>query len=356
MRWTWGGLGHQSGRRWGACWPARLRRSAGSTVGVALQDRSAHAHHVACHQRAFPGRVRLDREPLAILCVQRRPEIASRRPRRKGARLWFNAETRPKPRGGLLLPEAGAVRYSPKVGLGLERRAWSAACLLGQLSPAPGFELPALSPCAVDLADRIPAGQCDDGRDEREYQCADCDDDLQHDDDGDDSRDHDKSCSHPTDYRAPPRPVAGICLPARQSSSRSFARELARSAPSVTCTRESWVRRSCCPAEGWSRTQITARLGELAPSPVSPRVTASTALALSARAGDPDEHGNLRLTGETADGRPILVVVASDTPDFVVQLGALGHGDRSLWWGGNLAQSPGERGRRGDRECPARER
>jgi hypothetical protein len=33
---------------------------------------------------------------------------------------------------------------------------------------------------------------------------------------------------------------------------------------------------------------------------------------------DRDERGNLRLAGETADGRPILVVVASDDPDFVI--------------------------------------
>lgn len=31
-----------------------------------------------------------------------------------------------------------------------------------------------------------------------------------------------------------------------------------------------------------------------------------------------DERGNARLGGETADGRPILVVVAGDDPDFVI--------------------------------------
>jgi Domain of unknown function (DUF4258) len=31
-----------------------------------------------------------------------------------------------------------------------------------------------------------------------------------------------------------------------------------------------------------------------------------------------DDRGNARLTGETADGRPILVVVAGDDPDFVI--------------------------------------
>jgi cytolysin (calcineurin-like family phosphatase) len=31
-----------------------------------------------------------------------------------------------------------------------------------------------------------------------------------------------------------------------------------------------------------------------------------------------DDRGNARLTGRTADGRPILVVVAGDDPDFVI--------------------------------------
>ena len=31
-----------------------------------------------------------------------------------------------------------------------------------------------------------------------------------------------------------------------------------------------------------------------------------------------DERGNARLSGETGDGRPILVVVAADDPDFVI--------------------------------------
>lgn len=31
-----------------------------------------------------------------------------------------------------------------------------------------------------------------------------------------------------------------------------------------------------------------------------------------------DERGNARLTGETAEGRPILMVVAGDDPDFVI--------------------------------------
>jgi len=33
---------------------------------------------------------------------------------------------------------------------------------------------------------------------------------------------------------------------------------------------------------------------------------------------DVDERGNHRLAGETADDRPILVVVAGDDPDFVI--------------------------------------
>lgn len=31
-----------------------------------------------------------------------------------------------------------------------------------------------------------------------------------------------------------------------------------------------------------------------------------------------DERGNLRLAGETDDGRPILVVAAGDEPGFVI--------------------------------------
>jgi hypothetical protein len=33
---------------------------------------------------------------------------------------------------------------------------------------------------------------------------------------------------------------------------------------------------------------------------------------------DIDDRGNARLAGETGDGRPILVVVAGDDPDFVI--------------------------------------
>ena len=34
--------------------------------------------------------------------------------------------------------------------------------------------------------------------------------------------------------------------------------------------------------------------------------------------GDRDGRGNARIRAETADGRPILVVVAQDDPEFVV--------------------------------------
>lgn len=36
------------------------------------------------------------------------------------------------------------------------------------------------------------------------------------------------------------------------------------------------------------------------------------------RGSAPDERGNLRLSGEAVDGRPILVVVAADDPEFVI--------------------------------------
>ena len=84
----------------------------------------------------------------------------------------------------------------------------SAAYLPRQLPAALGFELAALSPRAVNLAGRVPAGKRDDGRDEREYKRADCGDDLQHDDDSDDNRDHGEHCSHVADYRTPSRPGA----------------------------------------------------------------------------------------------------------------------------------------------------
>jgi len=42
----------------------------------------------------------------------------------------------------------------------------------------------------------------------------------------------------------------------------------------------------------------------------------ATVLAPIAR--ELDARGNARLTGETGDGRPILVVVAGDDPDFVI--------------------------------------
>lgn len=37
-------------------------------------------------------------------------------------------------------------------------------------------------------------------------------------------------------------------------------------------------------------------------------------------ARDLDDRGNTRLTGESGDGRPILVVVARDDPDFVITI------------------------------------
>ena len=80
----------------------------------------------------------------------------------------------------------------------------AAASLPRQLRAALGFELAALSPRAVNLADRVPAAKGNDGRDEREYKRADHRDHLQHDDHGNDSRDHNENCSHGADYRTPP--------------------------------------------------------------------------------------------------------------------------------------------------------
>jgi hypothetical protein len=88
------------------------------------------------------------------------------------------------------------------MGLRTPARLGQRAGLLWQLRAALGFELTARPPRAVDLADRVPAGKGDDGRDEREYKSADRDDDLEHDDDGDDSCDYDNGCSHDADYRA----------------------------------------------------------------------------------------------------------------------------------------------------------
>jgi hypothetical protein len=50
------------------------------------------------------------------------------------------------------------------------------------------------------------------------------------------------------------------------------------------------------------------------------RVTAEDVEATVTRpvGRDVDERGNARLAGETGDGRPILVVVAGDDPDFVI--------------------------------------
>jgi hypothetical protein len=35
-------------------------------------------------------------------------------------------------------------------------------------------------------------------------------------------------------------------------------------------------------------------------------------------AAEPDERGNRRVSGTTVDGRPMLVVVAGDDPEFVI--------------------------------------
>jgi hypothetical protein len=42
------------------------------------------------------------------------------------------------------------------------------------------------------------------------------------------------------------------------------------------------------------------------------------ATMLDPTAREVDARGNARLTGEMGDGRPILVVVAGDDPDFVI--------------------------------------
>jgi hypothetical protein len=73
--------------------------------------------------------------------------------------------------------------------------------LAWQLAAAPSFELAALSPRAVNLAGRVPAGKCDEGPGKREYKGAYYGDHLQYDDDRDDNCDHGENCSHVTDYR-----------------------------------------------------------------------------------------------------------------------------------------------------------
>jgi hypothetical protein len=132
--------------------------------------------------------------------------------------------------GGLTSPAEG---WSPDAS----GAAWSAACLLGQLPAALGFEVAALSPRALNLACRVPAAECDDGRDEREYKRADRGDDLQHEDDSDDRHDHGKNCSNGADYRTPLRPGT-VDLPTRSRANRpraAFTLERARTGPpSVT--------------------------------------------------------------------------------------------------------------------------
>jgi hypothetical protein len=49
---------------------------------------------------------------------------------------------------------------------------------------------------------------------------------------------------------------------------------------------------------------------------ISPRDVEATIANPAGR--DVDRKGNARLSGETSDGRPILVVVAHDEPGFVV--------------------------------------
>jgi hypothetical protein len=53
------------------------------------------------------------------------------------------------------------------------------------------------------------------------------------------------------------------------------------------------------------------RLYRVSRDDVEATVTTAAARAL-------DERGNSRFAGETRDGRPILVVVAGDDPDFVI--------------------------------------
>ncbi len=53
------------------------------------------------------------------------------------------------------------------------------------------------------------------------------------------------------------------------------------------------------------------RLYQISPQEVEATVTNPASREL-------DVRGNARLTGETGDGRPILVVVAGDDPDFVI--------------------------------------
>jgi hypothetical protein len=49
---------------------------------------------------------------------------------------------------------------------------------------------------------------------------------------------------------------------------------------------------------------------------ISPEDVEATLASWAGRAHD--DRGNERLAGESADGRPILVVVARDDPDFVI--------------------------------------
>lgn len=139
-----------------------------------------------------------------------------------------------------------------------ERRspdASGAAWLLGQLPAALGFKLAPLSPRAVNLTGRVPAAECDDGRDESEYERADRGNDFQHHDDGDDGRDDGNDCFHGADYRIPASSESRESVKplSRQSSLPSSPFERARSGPvSVTWRARAHVRRPCCLAERWS--------------------------------------------------------------------------------------------------------
>ncbi len=50
--------------------------------------------------------------------------------------------------------------------------------------------------------------------------------------------------------------------------------------------------------------------------PISPEDVDATVASPTSR--EFDDRRNARLSGETSDGRPILVVVARDDPDFVI--------------------------------------
>jgi hypothetical protein len=73
--------------------------------------------------------------------------------------------------------------------------------LPGQLAGMLGFEFATLSPRTVNLADRVSTRERDDSRDAREHKHADCGNNLQYDDHGDDRHDHGEDSLHGADYR-----------------------------------------------------------------------------------------------------------------------------------------------------------